>query len=207
MVNQTSNLKNIVFDLGGVLIDWNPRYLYRNFFVNKEVEMEDFLQKMFTEEWTKREDTGRPLLETIEIFCQQYPEKTDLVKAYHERWYDTLGGEIVGTVAILKQLKQKDLGLYALTNWSNETFPYAKKRFAFLNDFADIVVSGEEKVIKPDPKIYEILLQRNKLQAHESVFIDDRLVNVKAAEALGMIGLHFTSSENLQEALLELGVL
>lgn len=201
-----SSIKNVIFDLGGVLIDWNPRYLYRNFFDNNS-EMEKFLQDMFTEEETLQEDLGRPLLERVATFSQGYPESSHLAKAYIDRWAETLGGEISGTVTILNNLKQRNISLYALTNWSNETFRYAQERFAFLNEFLDIVVSGKEKIAKPDEKIYRILLQRNNINAHESVFIDDRLVNVQAAEAVGIMGIHFTSPEKLHKDLCDLEII
>lgn len=201
-----TNIKNAIFDLGGVLIDWNPRYLYRSVF-NDESSMEVFLQEMFTEEATLYEDLGRPLAERIAAFGERHPEKADLGKIYMERWAETMGSEIKGTVKILNNLKRRSISLYALTNWSNETFPYAQQRFEFLNNFADIVVSGTEKVAKPDEQIYRILLQRNNIKAHESVFVDDRLVNVEAAEAVGIIGIHFTSPEKLKKDLRSLKVI
>jgi len=206
MLDNKLILKNVVFDLGGVLIDWNPRYLYRKLIPN-EAKMEDFLGRVINEEWSRKEDLGLALTETVRESSQKYPNETHLIEAYQQRWPETLGGEIVKTVAILKTLKQRQINLYALTNWSSETFHHAKSNFSFLDDFLDIVVSGEEKVIKPDPEIYKILLNRNKLKAEESVFIDDRLDNVKGAEAVGMYGLHFTSPENLRLELKKLGLI
>jgi len=205
--NQLSKFKNVIFDLGGVLIDWNPRYLYRQLLPD-EAATEQFVQNMFTEEWSNKEDSGHlSLIEELYELCQKDPCKAELYRAYHARWPETLSGEISGTVDILKQLKQNQINLYALTNWSYETFPYARQKFPFLNDFLDIVVSGEEKLVKPHREIYELLLRRNNVQAHESVFVDDRLVNVQGAEAVGIKGVHFTSPEELRDVLLELGIL
>ncbi|MFA6408628.1 MAG: HAD family phosphatase [Gammaproteobacteria bacterium] len=206
MLDNKLIFKNVVFDLGGVLIDWNPRYLYRQL-IPDEAKMEDFLGRVINEEWSKKEDIGQPLNETIREFSKEYPHEEHLIEAYQKRWPETLGSEIFETVAILKELKQNKINLYALTNWSCETFHHAKSRFAFLEDFLDIVVSGEEKVIKPDPEIYKILLNRNGLKAGETVFIDDRLVNVKGAEDIGMHGLHFTSPENLSLELKKLNLI
>jgi len=200
------NFKNIIFDLGGVLIDWNPRYLLRKVFKD-EAEMEYFLTYICNDDWNAKQDAGQTIAEAYQELSSLHPDKAHLIKTYHDRWPETLGGEITGTVKILEKLKNNNLNLFALTNWSHETFPYAKKHFTFLNHFLDIVVSGTEKVIKPDHRIYEILLTRNNLNAHESVFIDDRPINVEAAENIGITGIHFTSAENLELTLKQLGVL
>jgi 2-haloacid dehalogenase len=199
-------LKNVVFDLGGVLIDWNPRHLYKDIFESEE-EMEHFLAEICNDEWVAHQDAGRPIVEATQVLCKQYPEQAHHIKTFYDRWHEMLKGEIKGTVAILKKLKSRGMEVYALTNWSHENFPYAKKIFPFLNDFTDIVVSGEEKIIKPDVRIFEILLVRNGLKAEESVFIDDRLGNVKAAEALGFTGIHFVSPQELHDELERLKLL
>jgi len=203
---QKQNLKNVIFDLGGVLIDWNPRYLFRKI-LSDETEIENFLTTICNDEWNAKQDAGKHFTEAVEELCQLHPDKDNLIRTYYDRWPETLGGEISGTVTILSNLKKKNLNLYALTNWSKDTFPYAQKQFKFLADFRDIVVSGVEGIIKPDRKIYDLLLTRNNILAHESIFIDDRLTNVQAAENIGMVGIHFTSPKNLKIALKDLGVL
>jgi 2-haloacid dehalogenase len=202
---QTQKYKNIIFDLGGVLIDWNPRYMYKKVFQNA-AEMEYFLAHICTDAWNIQQDCGNTLAIGTAKLCAQFPEYATLIKLYYARWTEMLGGEIAQTVDLLKQLQKNNYNLYALTNWSHETFPYARKTFSFLNDFIDIVVSGEEKVLKPDHEIYNILLKRNQLQASECVFIDDNLVNVKAAEELGIAGVHFVSPEDCMSKLKSLGV-
>lgn len=199
-----SNFKNVVFDLGGVLIDWNPRYVYRQI-CKREEEMEYFLTNICNRDWDAQQDAGRPFAEGIRTLNEQYPEHAHLINIYHQRWHEMLKGEISATVAILEKLKHSRINLYALTNWSHETFPYALKTCPCLQHFLDIVVSGKEKVIKPDKKIFEILLTRNNLKATESVFIDDNLPNVNAAKALGFVGIHFTSPQKLHLELKEMG--
>lgn len=199
-------LKNVVFDLGGVLIDWNPRYLYKKVF-QQDADMEYFLTHICTDEWNVQQDAGRTLQEGTEILCKQYPQHKDLITLYYARWHEMLNGAIPESVAILEKLKANNVPVYALTNWSHETFTYARSHFAFLQNFLDIVVSGEEKVLKPNKKIYEILLKRNNLLATESIFIDDNLMNVRAASALGFTGIHFTSAAQLSRSLRDLGML
>lgn len=194
------NLKNVIFDLGGVLIDWNPRHMYKKIFQDKQ-EMENFLAQICTDAWNLEQDAGRTLEEGTQILCQRHPDKAPLIKLFYGRWTEMLGGTIDETVAILYELKARGVRLYSLTNWSHETFPYARQTFPFLNEFLDIVVSGEEKLLKPDSRIYEILLARNNLRAAESVFVDDKLTNVRAAEALGMRGVHFTAPHEFAAAL------
>lgn len=198
--------KNIIFDLGGVLIDWNPRHFYRTVF-NNDVAMEDFLENVCTDDWNIQQDCGNTLTDATNTLCKKFPEKEALIRMYYAEWPKMLAGSIKESVAILKQLKQNNLKLFALTNWSHETFPYARKTFNFLGDFIDIVVSGEEKIMKPDHRIYKILLSRNNLQAHESVFIDDNIRNVKAAQELGIHGINFTSPQQLKLVLHQLQLL
>lgn len=204
--HQPRHLKNVIFDLGGVLIDWNPRHLYKKV-LQSEQEIENFLATVCTDEWNLQQDAGRSLTEGTELLCRQHPEKEHLIRLYYARWHDMLGGAIPETVTALYALKERGVQLYSLTNWSHETFSYARKKFTFLNEFLDIVVSGEEKLLKPDPRIYQLLLQRNNLHAAESVFVDDRLVNVHAAESLGMTGIHFTSPQEFALELEALGLL
>lgn len=199
-------LKNIIFDLGGVLIDWNPRFMYRKIFDN-EATMEEFLQTVCTDEWNIQQDSGNTLAAGTEELCKKYPEKADLIRMYYARWPEMLAGQIQGTVDILHQLQQQNYNLFALTNWSHETFPYARNHFGFLQLFQDIVVSGEEKIMKPDHRIYQILLSRNNIDAKESIFIDDNLKNINAAKELGITAIHFTSPPELALSLRKLSII
>ncbi|MDD2595271.1 MAG: HAD family phosphatase [Bacteroidales bacterium] len=199
-------LRNIIFDFGGVLIDWNPRHLYKGYFKSDE-QMEYFLNNICTNQWNGETDRGRPFRESISILQAQYPEYRDAIQLYMDGWTTMIKGAISPTVEILKALKAKEYHLYGLTNWSAETFPYAYNRFEFLHILEGIVVSGEEKLLKPDPAIYNRLIERYHLKPEESLFIDDNNVNVEAAAALGMKGIHFTGAEELLNQLSLLKVL
>ena len=190
----------------GVLIDWNPRYLYRKLFEDAG-EMEDFLATVCNSAWNLRQDAGRPVAEAAAVLKARHPDKAALIDAYYGRWPEMLNGAIDGTVAILTELKDQGTPLYALTNWSAETFPHAQSRFGFLEWFRAIVVSGDIGLIKPDADIYELLLATQGLTAAETVFIDDKAENVEAARALGFHGIRFTEPESLRWALGELGLL
>lgn len=200
-------VKNVIFDLGGVLIDWNPRYLFRKIFGKDQTGMEDFLANVCNDEWNRAQDEGRPFSEGIQLLTNLHPDKQELIRTYFERWPEQLGGSIPETVELLKKLAKNHINLYSITNWSHETFPHALPRYDFLGLFLDIVVSGKEKKLKPDPKIYQILLERNSLQANQSVFIDDKLENVKGAEAVGMKGILFTTPAELEQSLKALRLL
>ncbi len=200
-------IKNIVFDLGGVLVDWNPRYLYRKVFDSEE-KVTWFLENVCTNEWNGQQDAGRTLNEATEVLVEQKPEYANEIRAYYQRWTEMLNGPIEGTLKILEQLRsQNGHRLLALTNWSQETFPTALELFDFLHWFEGIVVSGDEKLIKPDPSIYKVLFKRSQVEPHESIFIDDSLVNVTASRALGMHALHFQDPEQLKRELKEFGVI
>lgn len=196
--------KTVVFDLGGVLVDWDPRYLYRTL-MPSEAEVERFLTEVATPEWNAAQDVGRTWAEAVETLSAQFPEHADLIAAYDERWLETIRGDIPGTVEILGQLRASGTPLYALTNWSAEKFPLARERFGWLAWFEGIVVSGEEQVVKPDPRIYRILLDRHGLDPAATVFIDDSRPNVEAAAAVGITALHFTSPQGLRDDLDGLG--
>jgi 2-haloacid dehalogenase len=195
----------VVFDLGGVLIDWDPRYLYRTLFTD-EVAMEDFLMTVTTPEWNRAQDAGRPWSEAVEELAARHPEKRDLIEAYWRRWPETLGGAIEPTVAVLRDLRATDVRLYALSNWSGETFPIARPRYPFLDWFDGIVISGQEGLIKPDARIFQVLLDRYGLQPDETVFIDDHVPNVEAAAQLGMRAIRFTDAGRLRADLAALGL-
>jgi len=200
-------ISTIIFDLGAVLIDWNPRLMYRTLF-DDEAEMEKFLAEVTTSDWNEEQDAGRPLMEGTEILIQQFPEHEHLIRAFYGRWDEMLGEAFHDTVAIFKKLKESGkYKIYALTNWSAETFPVAQARFEFLNWFDGIVVSGEEKMRKPTPEFYHILLNRYEVNAQECLFIDDNYRNILAAEKIGIECIHFTEAEALEVELIKRGVL
>lgn len=188
----------IIFDLGGVLIDWKPEYLFSKIFGN-ESEMRQFLDTICTGEWNEEQDAGRTLKEGTELLVKQFPEHAESIRAYYSRWEEMLGGSIEGAVEIFKEIKAGGkYKTYALTNWSAETFPIAQQKYDFLNWFDGIVVSGAEKMRKPDPLFYQLILERYQLQAEQVLFIDDNLRNVKAARDLGIESIHFKNSEELR---------
>lgn len=199
-------MKDIVFDLGGVLIDWNPRHLYKKIFASEE-EMEWFLANVCTPQWNTQQDAGRPFAEGTGLLKEKYPKYAAQIEDYYVRWEEMLGGPIKGTVAVLKELKERGYRVYALTNWSAETLPLAKTKYDFFPLFNGITVSGEEKLVKPDPKIYARLLKTFGLHAGNCVFIDDNAANTAEAEHLGFETILFTSPEELRAGLVRLGVL
>jgi len=197
-------INTIIFDLGGVLIDWNPRYVFRQLF-KTEQEVEDFLANICTLEWNGEQDRGRSLQEATDILVAKHPEWEDHIRAYYGRWEEMLGGPIQETVELLEYIKAGgQYRLLALTNWSAETFPVALERYAFLQHFEGILVSGAEKLIKPDPAIYKLLIERYKVNPAEAVFIDDSLKNVAGAEAVGLKAIHFKSAMQVREDLADM---
>ncbi len=196
----------VVFDIGGVLIDWNPRYLYRRLF-NDEVAMEKFLAEVCNTEWNERQDAGRDWSEAIHALCGKFPQQASLIHAYRNRWEEMLGGPLHETVAILDELRASGTRLYALTNWSADTFEIARQRYGFLHWFEDIVVSGRERLIKPDAALFHRLLTRNDIDPARAVYIDDTRRHVDAANALGMHGLVFRDAPTLRRELSSLGLL
>lgn len=199
-------MKTIVFDLGGVLIDWNPRYLYKKIFACEE-EMEWFLQTVCPPAWNVRQDAGRPFVEGILEAKEKYPKYAPQIEAYFSRWDEMLGGCVKGSPEILRDVKARGHKTYALTNWSAETFPLACAKFGFLSEFDGIVVSGAEKLAKPDPAIFKRLLERFNLNAPDCIFIDDNADNVAAAAQLGFETVLFTDAPSLRRELVERGVL
>ncbi len=197
----------VVFDLGGVLIDWDPRYLYRSVFEGDEAAMDAFLAEVTTPEWNLRQDAGRTWNEAIEVLTRQFPQHAAPIAAFRERWIETVRGAIEPTVIVLAELRAAGVPLYALTNWSAETFPLARPQFPFLDWFDGIVVSGEVGMVKPDPAIYRHLVDTHRLTPGTTVFIDDSEANVRAATEAGMIGIQFTGAAALRTALIDLGLL
>jgi 2-haloacid dehalogenase len=197
----------VVFDLGGVLVDWNPRYLYRRLFEGDEAAMERFLAEVCTPAWNDEQDRGRPFAEACALLVRDHPDRRALIEAWPARFEETMAGPIPGTVDVLAALRDRGTPLYALSNWSAETFPRAQARFPFLGWFDGIVISGALRITKPDPAIYRHLLERYALRAEDTVFIDDAPRNVEAASALGMRAIRFTGADALRAELLALQLL
>ena len=193
-------MKAAVFDLGGVLIDWNPRYFYKSVFADP-AEMEHFLTRICGGAWNAVTDAGETFENAIPRWCEKFPDYARYISLFYSGWPQMLGGEIAPSVAALRALKQAKIPVYALTNWSAQTFPLARAKFPFFSMFDGIVVSGEEKLIKPDPRFFKLLLSRYGLRAQDCVFIDDNAVNVAAAQALGFAGLHLTEPAKIREQL------
>jgi 2-haloacid dehalogenase len=193
-------IDTVVFDLGGVLIDWDPRHLYRRLF-DDEDEMERFLADVCSLEWHGRFDAGRPIAEGIEELVERHPDREPMIRAYADRWQDMFAGEVPGTVAILEELDDRGVRLLAITNWPGETFPAARERFGFLARFDGIVVSGDERVTKPDPRLFAVLVERHGAEPAGSLFVDDAERNVEAAARLGFATERFTSAAALRDRL------
>ncbi|WP_160138742.1 HAD family hydrolase [Chryseobacterium sp. c4a] len=199
-------IKNIIFDFGGVLMDWNPRYFFKDYF-NDDEKMEYFLKNIAQDEWNIEQDRGRSLSEGTEIQIKKFPEWEKEIRAYYDNWTVMLKSDIPQNVDILRKLKNTDYHLFGLTNWSAETFPYALENYDFFQLFdGKIVVSGTEKLIKPDPKIWQVLLERYNIQANESVFIDDNLKNIEMAQSLGFKTIHILPDTDLKQELAHLGI-
>lgn len=197
----------VVFDLGGVLIDWNPRHLYRKLFAGDDSAMEHFLTHVCTQDWNECQDAGRSFAEAAALLKADHPEKAHLIDAFGERFDEMMSGAIDGSVEILGELRARGVKLYGLTNWSAETYPLAFRRFEFLRWFGGILVSGEVGVIKPDPRIYRLLFERFAIAPAQAVYIDDNPRNAAAATALGMQGIHFSDPLSLRRELTGLGLL
>lgn len=198
-----TTIKNIIFDFGGVLVDWDPRYFYRDYFKNDE-EMEYFLGNICTLEWNSQFDKGVPFDKGIAELVQEHPEYKEAIEAYKTGWSAMLTEAFPESVALLRELKAEGYKVYGLTNWSAETIGVAFKRFDFFKEFDGIVVSGEEKLLKPDERLYQVLLNRFELKAEECVFMDDNLKNVEVATRLGIQGIHFDNLSHVREQLSEL---
>ena len=194
----------VVFDVGNVLIHWDPRHLFRKLLPG-EAEVEHFLANVATPDWNVEQDRGRDWEEAVAMLSAQHPQHEPLIRAYRERWQETVPGAIEGSVAILETLRAQGVPLYAITNFSAEKWAESVARFPFLGAFRDVVVSAHERLIKPDAAIFELFLARNKLAAEQCVFIDDSATNVAGAQAAGMRALHFTAPETLAADLRNIG--
>ncbi|MCU0419366.1 MAG: HAD family phosphatase [Cyclobacteriaceae bacterium] len=201
------HIDTIIFDLGAVLVDWNPRYLYRKIFSTEE-EITWFLENVCTPEWNEKQDAGRSFAEATEELVSRFPEQEGAIRAWYGRWQETIQGDIPGTVEVFRELRATGrFRFYALTNWSEETFPWAQQRFHFLQWFDGMVVSGVEKTRKPFPEFYRILFDRYGVNPAQAVFIDDNMANVTGGRAVGLHAIHFQSPEQLRHALAEMSLL
>jgi 2-haloacid dehalogenase len=197
----------VVFDIGGVLIDWDPRHLYRKLFPADEPAMEHFLANVCTHEWNRGQDAGRSFADGARLLKLEHPDKAELIDAYGARFDEMMPGPIAGSVEILDELRGRGTALYALSNFSAETFPTTLRRFDFLRWFHGMVISGEVGVIKPDPRIYEIMLARFAIDPHRTVYIDDVAANAEGARPFGIHGIHFTTPGALRKELVRLALL
>ncbi len=203
----TDRIRAAVFDLGAVLIDWDPRHLYRRLFEGDDAAMEQFLAGICTPAWNAGLDAGGSWHAAVEALAQEHPEQRDLIVAYDERWPEMLGGPIDGTVAILDELRAAGLRLAVLSNWSAEKFPIARERYEFLGWFETLVISGEAGVSKPDPRIYRYLLERTRFDPATTLFIDDQPANVEVAAEHGLRTHLFRDPSMLRADLVRLGLL
>ena len=196
--------KTIVFDLGGVLVDWNRRYLYQKIFSDQD-ELEYFLREICSLEWNAQMDVDKSFLDATDDLVLKYPEYETQIRAYFSRWEEMIRGDIPGTVEILGELKENSYPLAALSNWSSETFPRVKDQYEFLDWFSPLVISGYIGYKKPDPEPFQILLHELNLNAEDCIFIDDMEDNIQEARRQGFEAIQFSSPEQLRADLVDLG--
>jgi 2-haloacid dehalogenase len=195
----------VVFDFGGVLVDWNPYYLYRKLLADDDAAIARFLTEIGFHEWNLQQDNGRSFDEGVAVLSAQFPQYAELIRAYHLRYEEAITGPIRETVEVLRALKEAGYPLYGLSNWSTEKFNLVRPKYEFFNWFDDIVISAAVKLVKPDPKIFALFLQQIQRTAEECVYIDDSAVNVEIANRLGFTAIHFTSPAQLRTELNRLG--
>jgi len=200
------NITAVIFDFGGVLIEWDPRNLYRRYFDDAE-SMEHFLEEIDFMEWNALQDKGRPFAEGVADLTAQFPQYADLIRAYHEHWEESIGEPITPVIEILKRVKAAGWPVYGLSNWSMETFPIIRKQHTFFNLLDGYLLSGEVKLVKPDLAIFQRMLDKIGRKPEECVFIDDNPANVAAARALNIVTIQYRSPEQLERELQQLGIL
>ncbi len=196
----------VLFDIGNVFVQWDPKFLYQKL-ITDEDELAVFLDEIVTLEWHSEHDRGLPFAEGVDALSQKFPEYEDLIRAFDTRWCETIGGLIQGTADIMLELIERSISVYGLTNFSAEKWPEFCRDFDFTDHFDGVVVSGEEKLIKPDPRIFHTAVSRFNLDPERTVYVDDRLENVLAAEQLDMIGHQFFNPSGLRETLVQCGLL
>jgi len=205
----SAGIDTIVWDLGGVLVDWNPLFVYNEQYFNSPSDRDYFFSHICTSDWNEQQDAGYSLQQATADKLALFPEEKwqQPIRDFYGRWTDMLRGPLPDTVDIFRRLKERgQFKFFALTNWSAETFPVALKKFDFLHWFEGIIVSGTEKTRKPFAEIYQLTLDRFQLNPQESVFIDDNARNIDGAQALGIHGIHFLSPEQLKSDLVKLGI-
>ena len=195
----------VIFDVGNVLVDWNPRNLYRKV-ISDEAELDRVLREVVPMSWHAEFDAGKPFSVGVSERIELLPQHADLIRIWDERWPEMFTGPIAGTVEIMRTLKESGMPVFGITNYNREKFDQDRERFPFYGWFDDCVVSGDTGFTKPDLRIFHLLIDRNKLDPARALFIDDRLDNVEAAEAVGLRGHQFTNPKNLKAALLAFGV-
>ena len=200
-----SVIKGVIFDLGGVLVDWNPMHLYRKIFAD-EAQAADFLARICTQDWNEKQDAGRALGEATAERVALFPEREAEIRAYYGRWIEMVGGLVPGTGEVMRELRAAGLRLFALSNWNSQTFAQVRPMFPEFDLFEDIVVSGDHGCIKPEERFYRIGLERIDLPVQSLVFVDDNPRNLRGAERIGLRGLLFTGADNLRRDLTTLGV-
>jgi FMN phosphatase YigB (HAD superfamily) len=201
-----AELTTVIFDIGNVLVQWDPRNLYRQHFEDKE-EMEYFLRDVTSPKWNLEQDRGRSFAEATALASVEFPHYADKIKLFDSNWLEMIGGEISGSVAILKQLCAEGVPVFAITNFSAEKWPIFCDQYDFTKLFQGVVVSGAEGLVKPDPAIYRLSFHRFAVAPQDCIFIDDRLENVEAARELGTAGHHFTDASFLETDLKTRGFL
>jgi 2-haloacid dehalogenase len=198
-------IKNIIFDFGNVFIEWNPRRIFIKILPVGAID--NFMQTVWRDEWNNNLDSGITFVENEKLLLEKYPQHSEYITCFHEHWHESLGKENQGSITLLTDLRTAGYATYGLSNWSAETFPPTRKAHPFFNMLTGIVLSGEEKVCKPDTQIYKILLERYQLRPEESVFIDDRQENLDAAQKLGIHTILFQTAEQVREDLKGKGIL
>lgn len=195
-------IKAIIFDLGGVLLNWSPLALYQKHFPHLSVEeIGLFFEEVNFTAWNLEQDRGRPFDEGVADLSARFPHRAALIRAYHEYWPDCIAGQIDGTVRVLERFSGNGIKMIGLTNFSGEKLALTRQKFSFFRHFDDVIVSGEVKLIKPDPAIYHLTLERIGCQAQECAFVDDSLPNIETARRLGFHAIHFQSPEQFQSEL------
>jgi 2-haloacid dehalogenase len=204
--SMSRGISTIIFDLGGVLVDWDPRYLYRDVFRDNDA-MERYLTEVCTPEWIREMDAGKSFQQAVSERVERFPDHAHALGLWLEEWDKTLRGSLDDSVFLLEFLAKKKHRLVALTNWSAETFPVARRRFAFLSYFEDILVSGEHGLVKPSEEIFQLARERWRIEPSHSLFIDDSVANIKTASRLGFQCIHFVGAESLARSLRQLALL
>ena len=204
-ITRSARKRSVIFDVGGVLLDWDPRHLYRKIFARDVDGMEEFLTTICRPEWNARMDAGLPFSEGVAQLVRQHPAKATLIESYWKRWPEMLLGPIPGMGELVQELLAIETPLYGITNWSAEMFPYARESFPLLDAFEGIVVSGEVGLTKPDPAVFRLLLGRFNLEPTNCILVDDHLPNVQAAEALGLSTVLFRDAADLHKELASAG--